>query len=179
MIVSCFPENVNYVIYNKITEEEKIAVEQSFEWFNNIVNCPAVSFTYKNINSIYSLNNFIPELGFTNIYKTCPQHPSISLACTLGIDKDIVVLRIPWVIDDRKRCDLIYDKKLKDNVYICDERIPIIWHELGHEFGLEHTLNEEDIMFESSPSKIKLDALDRFKDQLFKSTNICKSFFKR
>lgn len=175
LIVSCFPEQVNYTIYNQTTDEEKIAVEESFKWFNKIVNCPAVSIKYENKNSTYFLNNFIPELAFTNIYLSCPQKPHMSSACIVGLDRDIIVLRYPWVIDDRKKCDLVYNKKLGINVYECDDRIPIIWHELGHEFGLEHTSNDEDVMSEDgTPHDIKLDALDRFKDQLFKKTNICK-----
>lgn len=198
LIVSCKSPQIDFVIYNNISENEKLVVNNSFEWFNNIIGCPLVSIIFINSKSHFSLNNSIKELEFTDDYSACYNRENKILACAGGKDEDIIIIRNLMPLHHSKTCERLYVNKSKTPTfycdeetcqfipadktlvptYICDDRLPIIWHELGHTFGLQHSENAEDIMYPFANNFVTVSSLERFKQQLNEKTNICKEFIK-
>lgn len=173
LIVSCLPEQVNFTVYNDATEEEKEVIKNSFDWFNSIVGCSTVSASFKNVKSSFAVNNLVTEFSFLNSFLSCPQDGhDLALACMSGLDKDIAIVRTGFG-NRSKKCEYLPASQAAELTYVCDDRLPIIWHELGHEFGLEHTSNEEDIMYANNHNILKVSAVDRFRNQLFEQTNVC------
>lgn len=179
-MASCKSPQVDFAIYNNITENEKIVIRNSFDWFNNIIGCPAVFADFKKEKIGFALNNSIKELNFTDDYSICVvSATSRPVGCAGGTEGDILIVRDPFLLNLSKTCKVIPETQGKDLMYVCDNRIPLIWHELGHTFGLTHTMNEGDIMYPLENNVVKASALMEFSELLNEKTNICREFEKR
>jgi len=179
IIISCNPEKVKYIMYSANSEEHQNVISYSFEFFNSIIGCEAAEIVFNaNDNFLFKENNFISEIAFTKKWEICNSNtPFFSVGCIIGLDKDIVMLT-ENTFEKSRKCELIYNKILKNYFYDCDYRIIGILHELGHSFGLSHIKNKDDIMNEIGPSYVSIELFDNFRDELIKNTNICKTFFK-
>lgn len=177
LFLNCYPEHIKYNTYISNTEEEIALINDSFDFFNQIVQCKAVTLNIKHeYKNHVLLNDFNSEIIFASSEYLCNESKNIYsyfFGCTAGFDKDITILR-QNLVEHTNTCVYLYNNKNKNYEYNCDYRIIIVLHELGHAFGLEHSLNENDVMYVNANNVISEESLHRFYNQLL-LTNLCKN----
>jgi len=173
---SCYPEKIKFTVYDETTIEQQNAIQYAFDFFNEkIANCQAVSLSENHTSrGHYHIGNLIPEITISYDWDSCLEsNPKYKTrGCTLGFDKDIVVLD-DHLFYKSGLCEFMHNRLENDDMYFCDYRIVSVMHELGHAFGLEHSSDENDIMFRGPSEFISIDALPRFQQQLYQHTKIC------
>lgn len=176
-LIKCNLDNTaTFTYYDTGNENNKLLLESSFQKFNDLVGCKAISLKILNEKKDFELNNGITEIEFVNQEKI--------QSTMIELKKDIIYTNIAGftalndgdilVLENNAFEHCMY-KELDECKY--NRLDVVVFHELGHAFGLSHVDDNTDVMFASCLASVDQLNFKSFADDLHKKTRMCKVIY--